>query len=105
MTFLQPNKNKSIINRILAGLAVALVASVFGMIALYSQTVNLNHNIEAAKAALDAVGTQSTQFNNQVIKALSGNGLVAAATQGGLVADNNPEYFPVHGPWPIASQY
>ncbi len=105
MTFLQPNRNKSIVNRILAGLAVALVAGVFGMVALYNATVNLGHNIAAAKTELDAVGAESTQLNNQVINDLSGSGLAAAASADGLVADNNPQYFPVHGPWPIASQY
>lgn len=105
MTFLQPNKNKSITDKILIGLAAALVAGVFGMVALYNATVSLNHSIATAKAELDAVGTQSTQLNDKIVRALSDAGLGTAVSRDGLVAEESPQYFPVHQPWPIASHY
>jgi hypothetical protein len=105
MTYLQPNKNSSLINRILAGFAVALIIGVFGMVALYNATVNLSHNITKAKTELDAIGAASTQLNNSVVQALSAAGLSATAARDGLVVDNSPEYFPVQQSWPIASHY
>lgn len=105
MTFLQPNKNKNILNRIIAALSVAIVLCVFGMVALYNATVNLNHNIAAAKAELDTVGAENTQLQNTAVRALSDAGLGTAVAQDGLVVEKSPQYFPVHGPWPIASHY
>jgi len=85
---------------------VAVVAGVFGMVGLYNETVNLNHNIAAAKAELDTIGAQNTTLSNQVIATLgSGNALTAAIAANGLVADQKPQYFQQTDPsWPIASQ-
>ena len=70
MTFIQPNKNKSLLNAILFALSGALIASTFGMVWLYNATVNTSHNIDAAKAELDTVGAEVTDLNNQVVAAL-----------------------------------
>ena len=107
MTYLQPNKNKSIVDLVLAGLAVALVAGVLGMVALYNATVNLNYNITKAKAELNAVGVASTKLQNEVVQNLSVTDANAAAAADGLVADNNPQYFTESQPqsWPIASHF
>lgn len=105
MTYLQPNKNKSILNRAVAALSVALIVGVFGMVALYNATINLNHTITAAKTELDTIGAESTALNSKIVQDLGGTALDAALRGDGLVAETNPEYFPVHGPWPLASHY
>ena len=92
------------IDRILAGLVAACVLGVFGMVWLYNATVNLGHNISAAKAQIDSVGAESTALNNRIIQSLSAAGLSTAVANGGLVADNNPEYFPAFQ-WQVASHY
>ena len=89
-------------NAVLVVLCLALGAEVFGMVALYNATVNLNQNIVTAKTALDAVGAQSTKLNNQILATLNSNDLAAIAAQDGLVADAHPQY--LSSPWPIASQ-
>jgi hypothetical protein len=104
MTFIQPNKSNSLLNRILVVLIIGVIAGVFGMVALYNETVNLDHNIAAAKAQLDAVGAESTSLSNQVMAALGGIGSTELATKDGLVQDQNPQYFPVNQAWHIASQ-
>ena len=105
MTFIQPNKTSSLVNGLLVILGIALVAGVGGMVVLYNATVNLDHNITAAKAELDAIGAQNTALNNKVIAALSGNNLTAVAAADGLVAEAKPQYFPVNQSWLIASHY
>lgn len=110
MTFIQPNKPGSgLINLILGVLVVAVVLGVFGMIALYNSTVNLSHNIAAAKAELDAIGTENTKLNDQVLSLTTGSSFTNLAAADGLVQDKNPQYFtenqkPQTQSWPLASQ-
>ena len=92
-------------NGIIAILAVALVAGTIGMVALYNATVNVNHNIAAAKAELDVIGTQSTDMNNRIVATLGGGDLSKLAADRGLVMESKPQYLPVNQKWPIASHY
>ncbi|SRR5258708_7105277 len=107
MTFIKPNKNSTFFSGIIAILAVALITSTVGMVALYNATVNVSHNIATAKAELDTIGTQSTNMNNRIVATLSGADLSKLAAQGGLVMESKPQYFPVNGnqKWPIASHF
>jgi cell division protein FtsB len=92
MTFIQPNKT-SVAFRIFLVLVVAgLTVGTFWLIALYNQTVNLNHEIAAAKAELDSIGTENTALNNQIVTTLGNTSqLTAIATSDGLVAVK-PQY-------------
>lgn len=103
MTFIQPNKNKNLLNAILVVLVVLVVFCTFGMVALYNMTVNLSHNIATTKAELDAVGAQNTALNNKIIGTLGENNLADIATQDGLVTESQPQYFTIDPQWPIAS--
>lgn len=92
-------------NLILGVLAIAVTAGVFGMVALYNTTVNLNHNITEAKAELDAIGAENTTLSNRVFAALgSGDALANAMAADGLVQDQKPQYFRVDPQWHLASQ-
>lgn len=102
MTYIQPNQPKNFINLILAGLIFGLFLSVFSLIAIYNNVVNLEHNVATAKAAVDSIGAQNTALNNQVVAALGNIRSNALATSDGLVQDNHPQYFSQS--WPIASQ-
>lgn len=109
MTFIQPKKNTGFWNLVLALLGVAVVAGIFGMVALYNATVNLNHNIASAKAELDAIGAKSTALNNRIVATLNGNGLTTIANHDGLVLEAKPQYFTLtqsntSNKWAIASQ-
>ncbi len=107
MTFIQPNKNKSIWNDILALLVAGLVAGVFGMVVLYNATVNLDHNVATAKTELDQIGAANTKLKNQIVAALGASDLGAVAAANGLVEDAKPQYFQVRGTetWSIASHF
>ncbi len=102
MTFLQPHKHTSIINAVLVVLAVALVGEVFGMVALYNMTVNLNQSVASAKTKLDSVGAETTNLNNIIIASLSSDQAAAVASQDGLVQDSRPQYVMITSPWPTA---
>lgn len=108
MTFIQPHKQNSILGAILVVLIFMLGAGIFGMVALYNATVNANANITRAKAAMDAIGVQSTDMQNKIIATLGGNALAKIAEARGLVLDAKPQYFPLAAAdqkWPIASHY
>ncbi len=105
MTFIQPHKNKTILDIILTLTILAIGAGVFGMVALYNATVNISHNLDAARVELDAVGATNITLNNTVIAALGSDAVAAAAASHGLVADQKPEYLTVHDTWSIASHF
>jgi cell division protein FtsB len=93
MTFIQPNKNSTLFNAILALLVVGLIGGTFWLITLYNRTVAMEHEISAAKAELDIIGAQNTTLNNQIVTTLGDtNQLTAMATSDGLVIDSRPQY-------------
>jgi cell division protein FtsL len=102
MTYIQPNQNKNILNRVIFGLVVVLLVNIFWLITLYNNTVNLSHNIAEAKTQLDSIGAKNTALNNQVLAALGSIQTDSIKTQNGLVEDNHPQY--LSQSWPIASQ-
>ena len=93
MTFIQPNKKNILFRLFLVLLVVGLTGGTFWLIALYNQTVNLNHEISAAKAALDTVGAENTAINNKIVTMLGdADQLSAVATSDGIVVDTRPQY-------------
>jgi cell division protein FtsB len=104
MTFIQPSKNKNIVNLIIAGLLGALFLSTFWVIIAYNQTVSLSHDIAKTKAELDSIGAANTKLNNDLLATLGGGRITAIAQANNLVEEKKPEYFPLTQKWPIASQ-
>ena len=105
MTFIQPNKNNSILNGILVMLGILTLGGIFLLVGLYNSTVNLNHTISAAKTELDAISAENTSLNNAVIAALGNNQIMTFVAANNLVQDKNPQYLPVDSKWLLASQY
>jgi hypothetical protein len=85
-------------------LVVALLGGTFWLVIAYNKTVDLSHDITAAKATLDTTGAQNTALNNQILATLGGTDFSAVAIQDKLVQDKNPQYFSIDQQWPIASQ-
>lgn len=102
MTYIQPNRQKDILNRIIVGLALFTVVGVFWLVMLYNNIVDLNHNIATAKSQLDSIGAANTTLNAETVAALHVVQSGDLAASDGLVADNHPQYFTQS--WPIASQ-
>jgi cell division protein FtsB len=92
MTFIQPNKTSTLFRILLIVVMIGLIGGTFWLITLYNQTVNLNHEIAAAKAELDSIGAGNTALNNKIVTTLGDTDQLAAiATQGGLVIAK-PQY-------------
>ena len=107
MTFIQPNKNNSFLNTIIALLAGGLVLGIFGMVVLYNVTVSMSHDIDRAKAEISKVGAANTEINNKIVALFGGNALTKFAGEHGLVTESKPQYFSLNqnsNKWPIASQ-
>lgn len=105
MTFIQPNKPKSLINIALVLLALATLAGTFWLVVAYNQTVNMSHNIAALKAKVDAIGAENTAQSNQLIATLSANQAATLAGNDGLVQENKPQYVTINNKqWPIVSR-
>jgi len=104
MTFIQPTKNKNVLNLALFGLGFALLGATFWVIVAYNQTVSLSHDITTMKGQLDALGAKNTSLNNDLMAALGSDQVKALASQSGLVEDKKPQYFELNQKWPIASQ-
>jgi len=93
MTFYKPDKNNTVLRIFLAIVIMSLVGGTFWLITLYNQTVNLNHEISAAKAQLDTIGAENTAINNKIVTMLGDTDqLTAMATSDGLVVDARPQY-------------
>ena len=92
MTFIQPNKTNIFLRLFLILVVLGLVGGTFWLIKLYNQTVNLNHEITAAKAELDSIGAENTTLNNKIVTTLGNTDqLTAIATVDGLVTAK-PQY-------------
>ncbi len=104
MTFIQPKKYFNISNFIITALMVMVLAGTFWIIVEYNKTVDLNHDITAAKTQLDSIGTENTLLNNDIIATLGGGQIGELAAADNLVEENKPQYFSINQQWPIASQ-
>lgn len=104
MTFIQPNKNKSILNLIIGLLSVSLLTGVFFLVVFYNNTVNINHNIASAKAELDEIAAKNTNLNNMMMSLLGSDQLSLSAKTNNLIEDKNPQYLTIDSQWPIASR-
>jgi cell division protein FtsB len=104
MTFIQPNKNKSILNLIIGFLTVGLLAGVFSLVVFYNNAVTINHNIALAKTELDKISAENTSLNNTIISSLGSDQLSLSAKTNNLIEDKNPQYFTTNSQWPLASR-
>ncbi len=103
MTFIQPKNHFNIMNLVLGALALFAIVGTIGLIVEYNKTVNLEHNILAAKTEIQTVGAANTQLNNAVIATLDSGAAGTIAASDGLVAEHKPQYFSINQQWPIAS--
>lgn len=103
MTFIQPKKYFNIQNALIAMLVVLVFGATVFVIVEYNKTVDLNHNILAAKTEIDSVGAENTELSNSVIATLGGGRIDALAAADGLIAENKPQYSSINPQWPIAS--
>ena len=92
MTFIKPGKTNIFLTLFLVLIIAGLMAGTFWLITLYNRTVNLDHQIAAAKMELDAIGTENTTLNNKIVTTLGNTDqLTSMATSAGLILAK-PQY-------------
>ncbi len=106
MTFIQPNQNKNILNKIIAVLALGIVLISVWLIVLYNQTVNLDHAIAGMTDNIQKLQAANADLKSRTVALLTGQDFEALAAEKGLVQERNPQYLEltVANKWDIASR-
>lgn len=106
MTFIQPNKNKNILNGIIAALVLGIVLISLWLIVLYNQAINLDHAILNTDRELQKLQAANAELKEKTVALLAGDSLVAFAAERGLVQERNPQYLELTAAkkWDIASR-
>ncbi|MEK7508171.1 MAG: hypothetical protein AAB602_03780 [Patescibacteria group bacterium] len=102
MTFIQPNKDKSVLNKILMLFALFTVLSSAWLVVLYNNVVNLNHGLSRMKSEFSEIQSQNMAIKSKVFDLINSSDPL---NFGGLVQDKNPEYIDVRPTWSFASDY
>ncbi len=102
MTFIQPNKNKSVLNRIFILLGIFTVLSSVSLVMLYNKTVNINHGLSQMKSELSDIQSQNLAVKSKIFNLINSSD---PSSFGGLVQEKNPEYIEVRPTWSFASDY
>ncbi len=95
MTFIQPNKNSGILNKILAVLVICSVFSGAALVVLYNRIVNFDHGLDKAKAELASLQSQNADAKDKIFELLDTDKDSAALKDYGLVEDKNPQYLEI----------
>ncbi len=95
MTFIQPNKNSSILNKILAVLIICLILGGTSLVVLYNRVVNFKHSFEDAKTTFSELQSQNADIKDKIFKLLDVNKDSLALKGHGLVEDKTPQYLEV----------
>ena len=104
MTIIQPNKEKKFSLLLVAVLFLPLLAAGTGLVVLYNQTVNLEHNIEAARAEWQKIEAGNAELKDDIFTLFDSASLEFLAVGQGLVKEKYPEYINSER-WAFASQY
>jgi hypothetical protein len=92
------------LNVLIVLLVIMVFTGTFLLIVTYNKTVDMAHDISAAKAELDSIGAKSTTMNNNLIATLGGNQVQSIASTNNLVEEKKPQYVTIDKKWPLASQ-
>jgi len=103
MTFIQPNKNSGVLNKILAVLIVCSILGGVSLVILYNRIVNFNHGLSEAKAEFSSLQSQTADTKDKIFKLLDADRDSAAFKDHGLIEDKNPQYLEVNSKWSYAS--
>ena len=98
MTVIQPNKSNKNIIYLFLGLGILVFLGVSAAVAIYSQTVNLKHDIIGLSSELEALKLNNAELKNDFYKLTDQKVLEAVAKERGLIQDKNPK-------WVFASQF
>jgi len=99
MTFIQPNKNRSVLNKILLLLGIFTVLSSIWLVMLYNKLVNLNHGLSEIKSEFSEIQESNLAVKTRIFDLINSSD---PSSVGDLVQEKNPEYLEL---WSFASDY
>lgn len=105
MTFIQPHKNQSFLNKALFLLAIFAVFGVIWLITLYNKEVKLDHAVSQMNAEFQLVQSQNAELKDKIIKLSDSANSINLISRENLIQDKAPQYFEVNKQWSFASQY
>ncbi len=98
MTVIQPNRAAKNIVYLFLGLGILVFLGVSAAVAIYSQTVDLKHDIIGLSSELEEIKLKNAELKNSFYKITDRKILDAVAKERGLIQDNFPK-------WVFASQF
>lgn len=105
MTIIQPNKNKSFLNRWLVMLVVPLVVGSLYLVVIYNRTVEAEHALSKSKIQLEKIDAENVELNNRLFGLFDGTAVDDFAAAYRLVQEKEPRYLEVTEQWQLASHY
>lgn len=91
MTIIQPNRYEDM-KRLVTFLGVALIGVLLVMVVLYIQTVDLRHDLDRKRNALEEIKVQNADLKNSFYGLTDTGNLERLAGELGLVQDKNPQW-------------
>lgn len=98
MTVIQPNKNNTKLTKLIFYMCLGLFALVWFEVRVYSESVNLQHELIVLSERADAERVSNAELKNDYYALMDQENLDKLAKQRGLIRDKNPK-------WVFASQY
>ena len=110
MTIIRPKKENGsrLLHGMIFSLSILLVGGVVGVIALYNQRINLEHDFEAFSLDLKSLEAENAELKDDLFKLFDSALFEQLAAERGLVLDTHPEYFTTRKgthPWELASHF
>lgn len=98
MTVIQPNKATKNVLYLFLGLGILVFLGVSAAVAIYSQTVDLKHDIIGLSSELEEMKLKNAELKNSFYQITDQKVLGDLAESRGLIQDKNPK-------WVFASQF
>ncbi len=98
MTYIKTNKNNFRLASPLLLLGLGILSAISLEVYIYSQTVNLKHDIITLSRNIESVRLENADLKNQFYSLTDKTNLEKVAARNGFVQDNNPK-------WVFASQF
>ena len=92
MTIIEPNRQRQRWNGFIAAFIITVALGSIANIVLYTQTVDLRHNISQAETDRQKRTVATAQLKDSLYQVLDTESLQQAATQLGLVLETKPAY-------------
>lgn len=104
MTFIQPNRDSSLSNKILVILILCLVFGTLWLIVLYNKYVNFSHGLSQMRSEFKEIQAQNAELKEKIFNLVDISNL-EKFNGSNFIQDKNPQYLEIDSKWSYASRY